>query len=163
MPTSVTPKAVRETQRWMRGSSERPLPPSESAGGGDHRQRARRAAWRGPPSTCATPAGTCLITAAIRAAIGREPIHTSGDLERDLRRTGEQARAIFASRPFQRMLPRLIEGLLQPRSSPTAITYDVLAPNRRLLADEYRSWHRQPDSGPMSIRSRCSIWSSDRS
>ena len=36
------------------------------------------------------------------------------------------------------MLPRLIEGLLQPRSSPTAITYDVLAPNRRLLADEYR-------------------------
>ena len=34
------------------------------------------------------------------------------------------------------MLPRLIEGLLQPRSSPTAITYDVLAPNRRLLADE---------------------------
>ena len=71
MPTSVTPKGVRETQRWMRGSSVRPLPPSESAG------------WRGPPSTRARRAGVAratiylrypsrdlLITAAIRAAIG---------------------------------------------------------------------------------------------
>ncbi len=84
------------------------------------------------------PSRDLLITAAVRAAIGREPIHGSGDLERDLHRTAEQARAIFSSRPFQRLLPRLIEGLLQPRNSPTAITYDLLAPNRRLLADEYR-------------------------
>lgn len=84
------------------------------------------------------PSRDHLITAAIRAAIGRQPITASGDIERDLYRAGEQGRAVFSSRPFQRLLPRLIEGLLQPKSSPTSITYDMLAPNRRLLADEYR-------------------------
>ncbi len=84
------------------------------------------------------PSRDRLITAAIRAAIGREPILASGDLERDIRRTAEQARAIFSSRQLQRLLPPLIEGLLQPRNSPTALSYDILAPNRRVLVNEYR-------------------------
>ena len=85
------------------------------------------------------PSRDLLITAAIRAAIGREPIRASGDIERDLHRAGEQGRAVFSSRPFQRLLPRLIDGLLQPKSSPTAITYDMLAPNRMLLVEQYRA------------------------
>ena len=85
------------------------------------------------------PSRDLLITAAIRAAIGREPITATGDIERDLHRAGEQGRAVFSSRPFQRLLPRLIDGLLQPKSSPTAITYDMLAPNRMLLVEQYRA------------------------
>ncbi len=63
----------------------------------------------------------------------------SGDLERDLHRAAEQARAVLSAKPFQRLLPRLIEGLLQPRNSPTAITYAMLGPNRVVLVDEYRN------------------------
>ena len=79
-----------------------------------------------------------LITAAIRAAIGREPIPTSGDLERDFYRAAEQARTVLSSKGFQKVLPRLIEGLLQPRGGPRSISYDMLAPNRSLFVDEYR-------------------------
>ena len=80
-----------------------------------------------------------LITAAIRAAIGRDPVATTGDLERDFQRGADQVRAVLSSTPFQIVLPRLVEGLLQPGTSQRAMTFDMLAPNRSLLVDEYRA------------------------
>ena len=85
------------------------------------------------------PGRDALLRAAIRAAIGRDPIPATGDLENDFHRAAEQARAILSSKPFQAILPKLIEGLLQPRDAPGAITYAMLAPNRQLLVDEYRA------------------------
>lgn len=85
------------------------------------------------------PGREALITAAIRAAIGRDPIPVTGDLENDLHRGAEQTRAILASKPFRAVFPRLIEGLLRPRGAPGAITYAMLAPNRQLMVDEYRA------------------------
>ncbi len=85
------------------------------------------------------PGRDALVTAAIRAAIGRDPIPVTGDIVRDLHRGAEQTRAILASKPFRAVLPRLIEGLLRPRGRPGAITYAMLAPNRQLIVDEYRA------------------------
>lgn len=85
------------------------------------------------------PGRDALLTATIRAAIGREPIAVSGDLEQDLYRAAEQTRAILSSKPFRAVFPRLIEGLLRPRGGPGAITYAMLAPNRGLIVDEYRA------------------------
>jgi AcrR family transcriptional regulator len=84
------------------------------------------------------PGRDALITAAIRAAIGREPIPVTGDLERDLHRAAEQTRAILSSKPFRVIFPRLVEGLLRPRGAAGAIGYAMLAPNRQLIVDEYR-------------------------
>ena len=83
-----------------------------------------------------------LIMAAIRAAIGRDPIPVTGDLENDLHRGAEQARAILASKRFRSVFPRLVEGLLRPRGAPGAITYAMLAPNRGLIVEEYRALAR---------------------
>jgi AcrR family transcriptional regulator len=79
-----------------------------------------------------------LLTATIRAAIGRDPILLTGDLEHDLLRGADQTRAILSSAPFRRVFPRLVAGLLEPRGTPEAISYDMLAPNRPLLVEEYR-------------------------
>jgi len=84
------------------------------------------------------PGRDALITATIRAAIGRDPIPATGDLEEDLRRGAEQTRVVLTAKRFQKVLPLLIDGLLQPRGGPRSITYDMLAPNRSLLVDEYR-------------------------
>jgi AcrR family transcriptional regulator len=80
-----------------------------------------------------------LIGAALRRAIGREPYPLSGDLETDIRRGGEQARAIYGRPEFVAILPLLIRALLTGPDDPARpITYDRIAPNRRLFADEYR-------------------------
>lgn len=84
------------------------------------------------------PGRDALLAAAIRAAAGRAPIEVTGDLEADLRRGAEQARAILSSQQFLAVLPVLVAGLLKPRTDPTAISYSMLAPNRPLLVDEYR-------------------------
>ena len=84
------------------------------------------------------PGRDALLTAAIRAAIGREPIDATGDLENDFRRGAHQVRAVLSSAQFRTVLPMLIGGLLEPRAGPKAIPYEMLAPNRYLLVDEYR-------------------------
>ena len=79
-------RGVRETPALDARILRAPLPPSESGVEGttvNAWHGARRGAGHDLP---ALPQPALLITAAIRAAIGREPIHTSGDLERDLRR-----------------------------------------------------------------------------
>jgi AcrR family transcriptional regulator len=84
-----------------------------------------------------------LVAAAIRNTIGREPIPVTGDLERDLHRAAEQVRSILSSAGFLRIFPRLVAGLLEDRGSPASITYEMLAPNRALLVDEYRAIARE--------------------
>ncbi len=93
------------------------------------------------------PGRDALVTAAIRTAIGREPIPVTGDLERDFRRAAAQVRAILSSKPFRAVFPRLIEGLLRPRNRPGSITYAMLAPARELLVEEYREL-----AGPSGMR-----------
>lgn len=85
------------------------------------------------------PGRDALLMAAIRSAIGREPIPATGDLTRDFHRSAEQVRAILASASFRRVFPSLVSGLLAPRGGPHAITYDMLAPNRPLLIEQYRA------------------------
>jgi len=93
------------------------------------------------------PGRDALVTAAIRATIGREPIPVTGDLENDFHRAAEQVRAVLASKPFQAVLPRLVDALLQPRDRPGAITYAMIGPARELLVEEYREL-----AGPSGLR-----------
>jgi len=60
-------------------------------------------------------------------------------LENDLHRAADQTRAVLASKPFRKVFPRLVEGLLRPKGAPGAITYTMLAPNRGLIVEEYRA------------------------
>ena len=84
------------------------------------------------------PGRDALVTAAIGAARGREPIPATGDLVHDIQRAAEQGVAVMASKAFQAVLPKLVEGLLMPRGQPGAITYAMIAPSRELLVEEYR-------------------------
>jgi len=84
------------------------------------------------------PSRHALLDAALRAAIGRQPFPLTGELLADLRLGGAQAQAIFASPRFQAVLPEIVRDLLQQGDGPDTITYDMVAPNRRPLAEEYR-------------------------
>ena len=78
-----------------------------------------------------------LIVAAARRAMGRPPVAGSGDIAADLRAGAEQARVVFATPAFQAVYPALVRSMLRRLTDPSAITYDVLAPGRRIVADEY--------------------------
>ena len=78
-----------------------------------------------------------LIVAAARRAMGRPHLEGSGDIATNLRAIAEQARVIFASPAFQTVYPALVRAMLRRQIDPSAITYDVLAPGRRIMADEY--------------------------
>lgn len=84
------------------------------------------------------PGRDALVTAAIGAARGREPIPATGDLVHDIHRAAEQGVAVMGSKAFQAVLPKLVEGLLMPRGRPGAISYAMIAPSRELLVGEYR-------------------------
>jgi AcrR family transcriptional regulator len=84
------------------------------------------------------PTRQSLIDAALSQVKGRPPIRTSGDIEEDLARAVEQARAVFAEPAFQAFLPVLIRDLLRDRSvQGVSDTFDRVAPNLRRLAAEY--------------------------
>ena len=78
-----------------------------------------------------------LIVAAARRAMGRPPVEASGDIAADLRAGAEQARVVFASPAFQALFPALVRAMLRKQTDPGAITYDVLGPGLRIIADEY--------------------------
>jgi AcrR family transcriptional regulator len=84
------------------------------------------------------PGRDALIGAAIRRAIGRDPYPLTGDLETDIRGGGQQARAIFSEAAFASIVPALIRELLARDGPARVADFDVLFPNRRRLADEYR-------------------------
>ena len=79
-----------------------------------------------------------LIAAAIHEVKGRAPYPISGDLEIDLRRAVEQARAILAEPQFQSVLPALVRDLLlEDAASGVTDAWDRIAPNHRRFAAEY--------------------------
>lgn len=78
-----------------------------------------------------------LIVAAARRAMGRPPVEASGDIAADLHAGAEQARAVFAAPAFQAVYPALVRAMLRRPTDRAAITFDVLGPGRRVVADEY--------------------------
>jgi len=78
-----------------------------------------------------------LINAAVRRAMGRPDTSPTGDIEADLRLGAEQARAIFSSPAFHAVLPSLVRALLRDRMAPGAMSYDFIAPGRRVISREY--------------------------
>jgi AcrR family transcriptional regulator len=83
------------------------------------------------------PTRHALLDAALRAAIGRDPFPLTGDLLKDLRQGALQAQAILDSAPFRAVLPEIIRDLLQQGAAGATITYDMVAPNRGPIAEEY--------------------------
>jgi AcrR family transcriptional regulator len=84
------------------------------------------------------PNRMALLGAALRAAIGRQPYRLEGDIEADLRQGAAQAQAILATPSFRAILPEVVRGLLHQAPGAEGITSDMVAPNRRPVADEYR-------------------------
>ena len=89
------------------------------------------------------PGRDALITAAIRHAIGRSPYPLTGELETDIARGGEQARAILSEPSFALIVPSLMRELLAGDQAAAGVTFDALFPNRRLVADEYARLARE--------------------
>lgn len=83
------------------------------------------------------PSTQALMTATLRAAIGREPFPLSGNLETDLRSAGAQVQAVLANPGFRAALPEVVRGLLRQPDGPDAISYDMVSPNRRPIAEAY--------------------------
>src|SRR5688572_6688496 len=83
------------------------------------------------------PGRDALLTATVRAAVGREPFPLTGDLPTDLRLAAGQAQAILANPDFRKALPEIVRGLLRPPDGPDAISFEIVAPNRVPIADEY--------------------------
>jgi AcrR family transcriptional regulator len=79
-----------------------------------------------------------LLAAAIREVKGRAPYPVSGNLETDIRRAAEQARAILAEPRFQAVLPALVRDLLrEDAAAGVSDAWDRIAPNHRRFATEY--------------------------
>jgi hypothetical protein len=72
--------------------------------------------------------------------MGRPPVQGSGDIAADLRTGAERARVIFASPAFQAVYPALVRAMLRRPTDRSTITFDVLAPSRRVFADEYAAF-----------------------
>ena len=83
------------------------------------------------------PSRQVMLAAALRAAIGREPYRLTGEIEADLRQGAQQAQAIFATPSFRAILPEVVRGLLQQAGEAEGITSDMVAPNRRPIAEAY--------------------------
>ena len=84
------------------------------------------------------PSRQVMLAAALRAAIGREPYRLTGEIEADLRQGAQQAQAIFATSSFRAVMPEVVRGLLQQAGGADGITSDMVAPNRRPIAEAYR-------------------------
>jgi AcrR family transcriptional regulator len=85
------------------------------------------------------PNRQALVEAALRATIGREPYELEGDLEADLRQGAMQAQAILDSPTFRAAFPEVVRGLLRQAGDVGDITSEMVAPNRRPIADAYRT------------------------
>jgi AcrR family transcriptional regulator len=84
------------------------------------------------------PGRHALLAATVAAAIGREPFPLTGDLEADLRLAGGQAQAVLANSSFRAVLPEVVRGMLHQADSADGITYDMVAPNRGPIVEEYQ-------------------------
>jgi AcrR family transcriptional regulator len=84
-----------------------------------------------------------LIAAAVRQAMGREPIRLTGDLGADLRQGAEQMRAVLAQRAFRTVLQAIVRSLTSEAAAPDRISYETIAPLRAWVAEEYRQLARE--------------------
>ncbi len=84
------------------------------------------------------PGRDALLSATVRAAIGRDPFPLTGDLKADLRLVAGQAQAILANPGFRRVFPEIVRGLLRQPDGVDAITFETVGPNRAPIAEEYR-------------------------
>lgn len=85
------------------------------------------------------PNREALITSAVRHALGRPVIEASGDVEQDLRRAADQARAAFTEASFRSVFPALVgEMLADPDIEAERLAYDRLVPGRLNVVREYR-------------------------
>ena len=84
------------------------------------------------------PGRDALLAATVRAAIGRDPFVLTGDLRADLRLGAGQTQAILANPDFRKVLPEIVRGLLRQPDGADAISFEIVAPNRGPIADEYR-------------------------
>jgi AcrR family transcriptional regulator len=83
------------------------------------------------------PNREALLTAAVRRAMGRPVIKTTGDIEADLRLAAEQLQAILRSGSFQALFPALVAAVTS-RDPSARLSYDAVSPGVALVADEYR-------------------------
>jgi AcrR family transcriptional regulator len=94
------------------------------------------------------PSRDAMLSAALSEVKGREPFPLSGDLEKDLGRAVEQARAVFAEPTFQTFLPALVRDLLRDKpASGVSSTFESVAPNFKRIADVYAQL-----AGPAGLR-----------
>jgi AcrR family transcriptional regulator len=75
-----------------------------------------------------------LLIAAVRRAMGQPVIRPTGDVEGDLRRGADRARAILTSPAFRSVFPALVEALT---TGEDRVSYDTLAPGRMVIGREY--------------------------
>jgi AcrR family transcriptional regulator len=83
------------------------------------------------------PSRDALLAAAARYAFGRPPFPLTGEIATDLRSGTREARLMIGQPAFAAIFPELVRALLT--GNPGA-TYDLVAPNRRQFAEEYRSF-----------------------
>jgi AcrR family transcriptional regulator len=81
------------------------------------------------------PSRDAVVRAALRHAIGREPMALSGDIERDFHRGGAQVHAVLSQSTFRAVLPALVREFFSVEG--TGVTFDALFPNRTRLAEQY--------------------------
>jgi len=80
------------------------------------------------------PSRDQLIAAAARHALGRPPFRLSSDLAADLRVAGQEAQQVLGRPGFLAIFPEIVRALLAPQPE---VSYDEIAPNRKVLAGEY--------------------------
>jgi len=82
------------------------------------------------------PSRAALVGAAAKAVRGGDPYPLVGDLDQDIRTGAQFLEPVLAAPYFAGILPELIRAAL---TRPPEVDFDALAPNRKLLAAEYRS------------------------
>src|SRR5437867_6015365 len=82
------------------------------------------------------PSRDALLGAMTKAAIGGNPFPLSGDLERDIEVGAAFVRQVIGSPQFRSILPELVRALT---ARPPEVQFDVVAPNRELLAREFEA------------------------
>jgi AcrR family transcriptional regulator len=83
------------------------------------------------------PGRTALILSALRWAIDRPPMLLTGELDTDMRRGAERARAILQQDMFVAALPTMMQVFIDGQGPAVGLSFDSLFPTRRALVEGY--------------------------
>ena len=83
------------------------------------------------------PGRTALILSALRWAIDRPPMLLTGELDTDMRRGAERARAILQQDMFVAALPTMMQVFIDGQGPAVGLSFDSLFPTRRALIEGY--------------------------